>query len=77
METLGGACVASNDLKVKRLRQESQRTLVREANQSHACYARFDSPVPAEHKGESHATNARTGVRAGPQRRTDSVASAV
>ena len=73
METLGGACVASNDLKVKRLRQESQRTLVREANQSHA----FDSPVPAEHKGESHATNARTGVRAGPQRRTDSVASAV
>ena len=46
METLGGACVASNDLKVKRLRQESQRTLVHEANQSHA----FDSPVPAEHR---------------------------
>jgi hypothetical protein len=27
MGTLGGACVASNDLKVKRLRQESQRRL--------------------------------------------------
>ena len=46
METLGGACVARNDLKVKRLRQESQWTLVREANHSHA----FDSPVPAEHR---------------------------
>jgi hypothetical protein len=56
----------------------SQRTAIREANQSHACYARFDSPVPRECKGELHACERHCmDALAGPQRSMDSEASAV
>lgn len=51
----------------------SQRTAVREANQSHA----FDSPTPGECRGEQHACERQCmDALAGPQRSRESGASA-